>query len=164
MHSLVHIPSQEARDGSHVYKLKNLPANWSRQRFPDEPTKKKQLVEKLKSPIERGYLEKGLVKNLTGYLPVPKGDKDIRIVYDATKCGLNERLWAPNFILPTIDTILRAVDFDSWFCDADLGECFLNYPLDMALRPYAGIDCTLAQVDIWKDELAVLKKKYKQRI
>ena len=100
-------------------------------------------MEKLKTPLEKGYLEKGHIKSLTSYFAVPKGEDDIRIVYDASKCGLNERLWAPNFVLPTIDSVLRSVDFNSWFCDADLGEMFLNYSLESDLKAYAGVDCSL---------------------
>jgi hypothetical protein len=37
---------------------------------------------------------------------------------------------------------LRNVDHKGWFGDIDLGEMFLNFPLDTKLRPYAGIDAT----------------------
>jgi hypothetical protein len=67
---------------------------------------------------------------------------DIRVVYDATVCGLNDALWAPNFFLPTVDSILRNASSSSWFGDIDLGEMFLNYPLDEDIRPYAGVDVT----------------------
>jgi hypothetical protein len=77
---------------------------------------------------------------LTGSFPVPKGQDDLRMVYDASKCGLNSQLWAPNFMLPTIDMTLRHVDHSGWFGDIDLGEMFLNFPLDINLRPYVGID------------------------
>ena len=62
------------------------------------------------------------------------------MVYDATKCGLNDALWTPNFFLPIIDSILCNADADTWFGDIDLGEMFLNYWLDEELRLYAGVD------------------------
>ena len=88
----------------------------------------------------QGYINAGGVKSITGFFDVPKGEADIRMVYDATKCGLNAALWTPNFFLPTIDSILRNADGNTWFGDIDLGEMFLNYWLDEELRPYAGVD------------------------
>ena len=84
----------------------------------------------------------GVVKNLTGYFAVPKGNKDIRTVYDASKSELNHVLWAPNFALPTIGSVLRGVDSNSWFGDGDFSEHFLNFYLDRRIRPYAGVDVT----------------------
>ena len=45
-------------------------------------------------------------------------------------------------MLPTVDSILRNATDKSWFGDMDLGEMFLNYPLDKTLQPYAGVDVT----------------------
>ena len=64
------------------------------------------------------------------------------MVYDATKSKLNDALWAPNFMLPDIDSVLTNYTLSSWFGDIDLGEMFLNYFLDHRLRPYAGVDVT----------------------
>ena len=71
---------------------------------------------------------------------MPKGIGDICIVYDATLCGLNKALWASNFFLPTIDSILRNADSGTWSGDIDLGEMFLNYFLGEELRAWAGVD------------------------
>ena len=71
---------------------------------------------------------------------MPKGEDDICIVYDATVCGLNAALWAPNFALPTIDSVMQNADSRTWFSEIDLGEMFLNYFLDKDLREYAGVD------------------------
>ena len=57
------------------------------------------------------------------------------MVYDATKCGLNEVIWSPNFFLPTVATVVRSAT-------PDLGEMFLNYFLDEDLRSSAGVDVT----------------------
>ena len=75
-------------------------------------------------------MEDGYVQRLTRYFVVPKGDDNIRVVYYASHCGLNDKLWAPDFILPTIDSVLRSVDSGCWFGDANVGEMFLNYMLN----------------------------------
>ena len=98
------------------------------------------MIDKIQKVRDRGYIVAGMVRSLTGYFPVPKGDTDIRMVYDATACGLNAALWSPNFFLPTIDSVLRNADSSTWFGDIDLGEMFLNYFLDEAVRPWAGVD------------------------
>ena len=54
--------------------------------------------------------------------------------------GLNEAVWAPWFSLPTCESYLRSVDPGTYMGDADLGEMFLNFPLDKHMRKYAGVD------------------------
>jgi len=82
------------------------------------------------------------VRSLTSFFAVPKAGTDIRVVYDATQYGLNDALWAPNFFLPTVDSILRNACGSTWFGDIDLGKMFLNYALDFDIRQYAGVDIT----------------------
>ena len=135
-----------------------LPQTWERQRLPSRSTDCNKLFEKVALVIERGYLEEGKVKNLTSYFAVPKGLGDIRVVYDASKSLLNSALWSPNFGLPTIHTVLRATSFESWFKDADLGEHFLNFPLDKRLRPYVGVDVTTVQRWIQEERIKQLKQ------
>jgi hypothetical protein len=60
------------------------------------------------------------------------------MVYDATKSGLNEALWAPSFGLPTVDQLVRGPT--SWMGGIDLCDRFLNYCLDPAIQPYCGVD------------------------
>ena len=130
------------RDGLEVFIDGELPDYWSRQRWPQDPAEKEQLKEKIRKVIQREYIRTGFALSLTGFFAVAKGDGDIRVVYDASKSGLNEAIWAPNFPMPTASTVLQAVDHNSFFGDIDLGEMFLNYMLDPQLRPYAGIDAT----------------------
>jgi hypothetical protein len=61
-------------------------------------------------------------------------------VYDGTASGLNDALWAPSFWLPTIDSLVRALDADSWMADRDIGDMFLNFQLHESLWPFAGVD------------------------
>ena len=129
------------RDGTKLFvKKEKLPHYFKRQLWPGDQVHRAKMVEKIGKVRERGYIQPGEVNSLTGFFAVPKGDDDIRIVYDATACGLNEALWAPNFALPTIDSVLRNANQDSWFSDIDLGEMFLNYFLDEDLREFAGVD------------------------
>ena len=62
------------------------------------------------------------------------------MVYNETSSGLNDSLWAPNFWLPTAETSLRLLTTASYCGDMDLGEMFLNFPMDHNLRPFAGVD------------------------
>jgi len=48
------------------------------------------MKEKLKSVRDRRYVKAGQVKSLTSFFAVPKGEDDIRMVYDGTKSGLND--------------------------------------------------------------------------
>lgn len=86
------------------------------------------------------YVEKGHVKSLTTYFSVPKGEDVIHIVYNTSKSGLNCCLWVPSFYLPSVDALVQVTDFNSWMGGLDLGEMFLNFPLDVALRPHCEID------------------------
>jgi hypothetical protein len=101
-----------------------------------------QVQSKLAQVRHRLYIQPGLVLSLTDYFDVPKGDTDVRMVYNGSSCGLNELLWAPSFWLPTAATDGRVLSFYLFSVDLDLGEMFLNFPLDPALHPYAGVDLT----------------------
>ena len=79
----------------------------------------------MKKAIRRAYITKGFVLSLIGFLAVEKGDGDMRIVYDATKSGLNEVIWA-HFGLHNAASILHMAGAESYFGDLDLGEMFLN--------------------------------------
>ena len=129
------------RDGTKTFIHRNkLPSYSKPQRMSKDADTREKVKKKVNEVRSRGYINTGGVKSITGFFDVPKGESDIRMVYDATKCGLNAALWTPNFFLPTIDSILRNADGNTWFGDIDLGEMFLNYWLDEELRPYAGVD------------------------
>lgn len=131
------------RDGTKLFvNWDKLPKYTKRQKWPNDENDREKLEAKIRKVRTRGYIQPGFVKSLTGFFAVPKAGSDIRVVYDATQCGLNDALWAPNFFLPTVDAILRNASSSTWFGDIDLGEMFLNYALDLDLRPYAGIDVT----------------------
>ena len=140
---------KSVRDGVELFiDWSNMPKYWKRQQWPDEEHAIKKLRSKLANVRMKKYIQPGFVKSLTSYFAVPKAETDVRIVYDGTACGLNDSLWAPNFMLPTVDSILRNASSSTWFGDIDLGEMFLNYPLDERVRPFAGVDVTYVDQDL----------------
>ena len=80
--------------------------------------------------------------SLTAFFPVEKGDDDIRMVYDGSVNGLNDAMWVPRFVLPKINTHLRAVEEQTFMADVDAGERFLNFVLHEELRSLSGVDLT----------------------
>ena len=119
------------------------PSNQSRQPPYGDDEVKAKVKEKLQTVIDKGYIEMTeleLVEAMMFMFHVPKGETDIRMVYDGSKSGLNESLYSPWFALPTVDTMVRWVVAGSWLADNDYGEQFLNFPLHPDLRKYCGVD------------------------
>jgi hypothetical protein len=132
---------KDLRDGTPLWVSGRLPRhNRSRQTLPRETEKADQVKSKLNKVITRKYISPEEMVNVTSYFDVPKGDDDIRMVYDFTASKLNDALWAPNFWLPTIGNVLDCTTHSSWFGDVDAGEMFLNFPLDRDMRKYCGVD------------------------
>jgi len=80
------------------------------------------------------------VKSLTSFFSVPKGKDYIRMVYDASASGLNDALWAKNFRLPDVDSVLSQVARYTYLANNDVGEMFLNFLLNQKLHPFVGLD------------------------
>jgi hypothetical protein len=95
---------------------------------------------KLEKVRERQYIQKGFVESLTAFFSVPKGIDDIRIVYDGSVSGLNDVLWVPRSMLPSVHSHLRAVENGTFMAEVDIGEMFLNFMLHAGVRPFAGVD------------------------
>lgn len=131
------------RDGLKVWIKKKNPKKWLR---PQKAGKTKQEHEKMKAKLQlvrdRRYVDAGFVQSLTSFFAVPKGDDDIRMVYDGTKSGLNDSIWVPSFPMPTVNTMLRAVTFNTVMSDFDIGDCFLNFVLHETMQALCGIDLT----------------------
>ena len=49
---------------------------------------------------------------------------EIRMVYDATKSGLNNSVWAPWFQMLTVESHLRLVEAGTYIADCNVGKCF----------------------------------------
>ncbi len=131
------------RDGVPPWIKGTLPHYKVPQRNEKDPAIRTVIKKKLKSVIDKGYLIPGIVHSLTSFFTVPKGEGDVRMVYDGTKSGLNSMLWAPWFPLPTIDTHLRSVSEGYYMGDIDFSEQFLNFILHEKVRSHAGVDVTL---------------------
>ena len=131
---------RDMRDGTPLFVKGPLPSFKRPQKMPKDPSIASRIMDKVNKVRLRLYIAVGLVLSLTAYFHVPKGDDDIRMVYDLTASGLNEALWAPSFWMPTIQDVLDCATHTSWYGDVDAGEMFLNYWLDPAIRPYAGVN------------------------
>ena len=81
--------------------------------------------------MEKGYTKSNsLVKSVTHFSPVARTWKqednkrvidEIRMVYDATKSGLNDAVWDPWFATTTVESHLRYVEADTFVCDHSVG-------------------------------------------
>jgi len=98
------------------------------------------MAEKLQNVFDKGYITWGDVKSLTSYFSAPKGEGDICMVYDGTKCGLNDVLWVPSFCFARRGHIISN-------CGRNLLDGgyrhrgnVLKLPLDVFLQPYCGVD------------------------
>ena len=137
--------TQDARDGAPFWVTGRLPRNQKPQRPPSDKRMAKFPAKKINKVRSRGYITPGFIRSLTNYFPVEKVVEDgevldVRMVCDATQSGLNDALWAPNFGLPTVRSHMRMTSFESEMADLDVGEMFLNFPLDPKMQPCAGVD------------------------
>jgi len=131
-----------AKEGVRVYFEKAGPTSKSAQQNIGDEGLRAQVKKKLEKVVNRRYIIEAAItlKSLIKYFSVQKGDDDIRMVYDATANELNDAVWTPSFWLPTVDSMIRALDSNSFMMDCDIGEQFLNYPLHRDVWPYTGLD------------------------
>eukprot|EP00980_Cylindrotheca_fusiformis_P024767 scaffold12423_cov140-Cylindrotheca_fusiformis.AAC.1 len=131
---------QVIRDGLPVW-FKRSPDFWKRPQPKGRDAKQHELIKKKLGKVrDRRYVVPGEVNSLTSFFAVPKGEDDIRMVYDGTKSGLNDAIWVPRFSLPTVNSMLRAVESKTFMADFDIGECFLNFVLHESMQALCGID------------------------
>mmetsp|Transcript_8332 Transcript_8332/g.12121 ORF Transcript_8332/g.12121 Transcript_8332/m.12121 type:complete len:644 (-) Transcript_8332:24-1955(-) len=124
----------QVREGCNPWMSGDIPKCRIPQRKDKDESVYQGMRKKLEVSIGKGYLEIGLIHSLTSYFAVPKGLDDIRMVYDGTKSGLNDAMFAPWFPLPTVEQLLRVVDCGSYMGDIDVGEMFLNFIMHKSLR------------------------------
>lgn len=130
-----------ARDGMEVFVASPLPrGRGSKSKMHLSSEERKMVSAKLDTMFLRFYLEEGYVENKVHFFGVPKGDDDIRVVFDGTSSGLNECLWAPNFYLPTSRAAATILTFTTWMADADFGEMFHNFPMPERIRKSSGVE------------------------
>ena len=129
-----------ARDGMTTFVRSSLPrSNKGVKRLRFDTETRKLVSSKIETMISNSYLEIGFVRTSLHFFAVPKGEDDIRVVFDGTSCGLNEALWSPNFFLPTSRNAAEMLSFDTWMSDADLGEFFHNFFADEKVRKHSGV-------------------------
>lgn len=128
-----------ARDGMEIFIQSPLPQGRRSKVVKLDPVKRQLVADKLEVMLSRSYLEPGFVSNALHFFAVPKGEADIRVVFDGTSSGLNDSLWAPNFYLPTAKAAALHISFTSWMSDMDCGEMFHNFFMDRKVRKCAGI-------------------------
>jgi hypothetical protein len=116
------------------------PKNFVPQKEEPDPARKEKIRLKLLKVLARRYFEYGDVASLTQFFSVAKGDEYIRMVYNSTSSGMNAHLWCPWFALATINTILRALEPETYMEDLDVGEMFLNFILEARCSYLAGMD------------------------
>ena len=99
-------------------------------------------MEKIGKVIKRRYLLTTdlPIKSFITFFAVPKGEDDIQLVYNAMANKLNECVWVPSFWLPTIESLVRACDVETWMTDRDIGDMFLNFQLHASVVPFTGVD------------------------
>ena len=120
----------------------DLPCFQKPQKRPATEQDRLLVMEKLEKVRRRGYIAEGPVRSLTHFFYVPKGDSDIRMVYNGTSSGLNNDLYAPHFGLPVIRHALRSLLPGYNRVNIDIAEMFLNFNLGPELQPYSGVDLT----------------------
>ena len=149
-----------AKDGVPVFFEKEGPRTKRKQPKISDRNMRRTVASKVGKVINRGYvLSSGIrLLSLIKYFAVPKTDTDYRIVYDATANKLNDAVWAPSFWLPTIDTLVRYIDADTWMMDRDIGDMFLNFPLDKKVWPYTGLHLEDLFDETVEEDAAVLEK------
>eukprot|EP00957_Ditylum_brightwellii_P207530 15353400-Ditylum_brightwellii.AAC.1 len=97
-------------------------------------------MEKIRKILSHCYVSQGPVLSLMGYFAVVKSKDDIRMVYNATKCKLNEAVWSPNSGLPTVSSVAHLIKSNTCLGNTDTGEMFLNYLLDLKIHPYLRVN------------------------
>jgi hypothetical protein len=125
-----------------------------RQRPNSNPVFAKKERKKVFKVIKRGYLRPADRKDILShmhYFSVPKGEEDIRMVYDGSKCGLNAATFALWFAVPTSSSLERMIMPHTVQGDNDFGDMFLNFQLHQDMQKYTGVDGS----DLLKDPEAV---------
>jgi hypothetical protein len=78
---------ERIRDGIKVHFRKEPPSYVVPQQDVSDPKIKEKVVEKLQKVRMRRYIAEGYAVSLTSFFEVPKGDDDIRMVYDGSVGG-----------------------------------------------------------------------------
>jgi hypothetical protein len=107
------------------------------------------LDRKIEKFLDRRYIVTGKVTHLTFLFAVPKGDDDIRIVWDSTGNGVNETLWTPSFGIPSVKALTGYIVAGTFMGDFDIGECWHNFMVHPRDQPLFGVDLPSALKKVW---------------
>jgi hypothetical protein len=131
----------EARDGAPGFHYKTPRPQL---RFGQVPIQEEWIIdkdrEKLEKLLRRKYIDVGVCRTTVPRFPVPKGENDIRVVWDLSKNGLNETMYTPSFFLATMSTYLRRIEAGFYGGDFDIGEQFHNYMLHESEQVFCGVE------------------------
>ena len=108
--------------------IKESPPIWMPpQRKYKFPTVSLKLSNKIRKMVNRGYIKEGVILNMTSFFSVPKLTEDIRMVFYVTVSGLNKYLRFPNFMSPSICSLLMMMGPQTHMVDLDSGEIFTTF-------------------------------------
>ena len=115
------------RDGVSPW-IKEAPPIWMRpKRRDNDPSVRLKVGNKMSKLVARGYITEGVILANTSFFSVPNGINNIYMVFDATDSGIYDSLWAPNFMLSSMGSLLMMVGPETHMDDLDIGEMFYNF-------------------------------------
>ena len=106
-----------------------------KQRVTKDPAEFEMTKKKEYQVRSRRYIYGGTVLSLTDLFYVPKGQDDIRLVYDLTVSVLNDEFWAPTCWMPLVDNIIDVYTHLQWFRDIYAADMFHNYKMSEIMQP-----------------------------
>jgi hypothetical protein len=116
---------KEVRDGQQHFFMGLFGPPWLRpQRSIREADQHEMMRAKVVKVRKLDYITTGPVRSGTHFFCFPKGDTNIRMVYNGTSCGLSAKVWAPCFGLPTVKDTLRSLLPGYYQADLDVGNQF----------------------------------------
>ena len=116
---------------------------WRRPQLqPKTEEDRKLLKKKIGSVLSKGYLNSGNVHSLVPFFYVPKGNDNVRVVYNGSTSRLNDTMWVPSVSATNANSMLRLKEPGTWNIGLDVGEHFLNFMIPREIRPYVVVDVT----------------------
>ena len=128
------------QDGVGLCTKKVIPI-WMRTQSQDKnPTINLKLANKMRKLVVRGYITEGVILALPSFFSVSKGTEYIRMVFDATVIRFNNYLWASNFMLLSMVSLLMMVGPKIHMVNLDVEGMFHIFRIYSELEKYCGVD------------------------
>jgi hypothetical protein len=112
---------------------------------------KAMLNRKIEKFLDRQYIVVGSVTHLTFLFAVPKGDDDIRIVWDSSGNRVNTSLLTPGFGIPSVKALTGYIIAGMYMGDFDIGECWHNFMVHPQDQPLFGVNPPPELKKVWGD-------------